>query len=155
MAETKHEFIDDNPYITYTGKPETAYDGEGGGGGGGGYELPIASADTLGGVKIGDGLEIAESGVLSVDAETGVILFDDGTLNASFNELKSLMEKGITPRFYTFYDDDPTIDYFIYECFHIKKDNNQYIADFVNPYESGLNPMSFISDDVNANMILD
>ena len=36
MAETKHEFIDDNPYITYTGKPDTAYDGEGGGGGGGG-----------------------------------------------------------------------------------------------------------------------
>ena len=68
MAETKHEFIDDNPYITYTGKPETAYDGEGGGGGGG-YTLPIASAETLGGVKIGDGLEIAESGVLSVDAE--------------------------------------------------------------------------------------
>ena len=69
MAETKHEFIDDNPYITYTGKPDTAYDGEGGGGGGGGYTLPIASADTLGGVKIGDGLEIAESGVLSVDDE--------------------------------------------------------------------------------------
>ncbi|MBR5435230.1 MAG: hypothetical protein IK117_12435, partial [Bacteroidales bacterium] len=39
----------------------------GGGGGGGGYTLPIASADTIGGVKIGDGLEIAESGVLSVD----------------------------------------------------------------------------------------
>ena len=69
MAETKHEFIDDNPYITYTGKPDTAYDGEGGGGGGGGYTLPIASANTLGGVKVGDGLEIAESGVLSVDDE--------------------------------------------------------------------------------------
>ena len=43
MAETKHEFIDDNPYITYTGKPETAYDGEGGGGGGGGSTIEIKS----------------------------------------------------------------------------------------------------------------
>lgn len=35
-------------------------------GGGGGYELPIASASTLGGVKIGEGLNIdAETGVLS------------------------------------------------------------------------------------------
>ena len=34
--------------------------------GGGGYELPIASASTLGGVKIGEGLTIdAESGVLA------------------------------------------------------------------------------------------
>lgn len=32
---------------------------------GGGYELPIASASTLGGVKIGENLEISESGVLS------------------------------------------------------------------------------------------
>lgn len=32
---------------------------------GGGYELPVASASTLGGVKIGENLEIDESGVLS------------------------------------------------------------------------------------------
>lgn len=29
------------------------------------YELPIASAETLGGVKVGDGLQIYENGVLS------------------------------------------------------------------------------------------
>lgn len=29
------------------------------------YELPIASADTLGGVKVGDGLAVTEQGVLS------------------------------------------------------------------------------------------
>lgn len=32
---------------------------------GGGYELPVASDDTLGGVKVGDGLSINENGVLS------------------------------------------------------------------------------------------
>ena len=36
-------------------------------GGGGGYELPIASASTLGGIKVGSGLQInSETGVLSV-----------------------------------------------------------------------------------------
>lgn len=33
----------------------------------GGYELPVASASTLGGVKIGEGLSITEGGVLSAD----------------------------------------------------------------------------------------
>lgn len=38
----------------------------GAGGGGGSYVLPVASADTLGGVKVGEGLEInAETGVLN------------------------------------------------------------------------------------------
>ena len=35
------------------------------GAGGGSYVLPVASADTLGGVKVGTGLSINESGVLS------------------------------------------------------------------------------------------
>ena len=38
-----------------------------GGGGGGGYVLPTASADTLGGVKIGEGVDVAEDGTISVD----------------------------------------------------------------------------------------
>lgn len=38
---------------------------------GGGYELPVASASTLGGVKIGDGLSITEGGVLSAAAGGG------------------------------------------------------------------------------------
>ena len=34
------------------------------------YELPIAGASTLGGVKVGDGLSITEEGVLSADGIT-------------------------------------------------------------------------------------
>lgn len=37
----------------------------------GGYELPIASASTLGGVKVGEGLEISEAGVLSATGGGG------------------------------------------------------------------------------------
>lgn len=38
------------------------------GGGGGDYELPIASEDTLGGIKIGDNLSIDEDGTLNAEA---------------------------------------------------------------------------------------
>lgn len=41
------------------------------GGGGGGYVLPVASDETLGGVKIGENLSITEEGVLS--AASGVV----------------------------------------------------------------------------------
>ena len=43
-----------------------------GGGGGGGYVLPIATADKLGGVKVGTGLAIdADTGVLSTSGGSG------------------------------------------------------------------------------------
>ena len=38
--------------------------------GGGGGDLPIASAETLGGVKVGANLSIDENGVLSADSQT-------------------------------------------------------------------------------------
>lgn len=38
---------------------------------GGSYELPVASAETLGGVKVGDGLSITEAGVLSASGGGG------------------------------------------------------------------------------------
>lgn len=41
-----------------------------GGGGGGSYVLPVASADTLGGVKIGDGIEIDAEGTISAEGAT-------------------------------------------------------------------------------------
>lgn len=41
------------------------------GGGGGITEIPIATADTLGGIKVGEGLEITEDGVLSALASLG------------------------------------------------------------------------------------
>ena len=44
----------------------------GGGGGGGLTELPVASADELGGVMVGENLTIDENGRLSVDTTDGV-----------------------------------------------------------------------------------
>lgn len=43
------------------------------------YILPIASAETLGGVKVGDGLSLTEDGVLSVDSENVIAVIDGDT----------------------------------------------------------------------------
>ena len=36
MEKTKHAFVDDNPYLVYSGEAEASLEGGGGGGGGGG-----------------------------------------------------------------------------------------------------------------------
>lgn len=52
------------------------------GGGSGSYELPIASAETLGGIKIGENLSITEDGTLNAEASgtsvlsPGAVLYD-------------------------------------------------------------------------------
>lgn len=45
------------------------------------YELPTASADTLGGIKIGSGLEVDEAGVVSVSVEAVTAQHFEGTKN--------------------------------------------------------------------------
>lgn len=65
-ADTKVVWIDtdqDNAIKVYVGGVWTVV------GGGGSYTLPTAAADTLGGVKVGDRLSIAD-GVLSADIQT-------------------------------------------------------------------------------------
>lgn len=53
------------------------FTGNGGGTGpGGNYVLPVATADTLGGVKIGENVDVTEDGVISID---GADLLDDMT----------------------------------------------------------------------------
>lgn len=53
------------------------------GGGSGSYELPIASAETLGGVKIGENLTITEDGTLNAEASgssvlsPGAVIYDE------------------------------------------------------------------------------
>ena len=80
--------------------------GSGGGGGGGGYTLPIASADTLGGVKVGDGLSINASGVLSASGgggggggSTSTVVKttgNTGTINIPQNSIGRLLTGNLT-----------------------------------------------------------
>ena len=54
-----------------------------GGGGGGGYVLPIASASTLGGIKVGSGLSIDANGVLSATGGGGSGTVTDVKMNGT------------------------------------------------------------------------
>ena len=49
----------------------------GGGGGGGITEIPVATADTLGGIKVGEGLSITEEGVLSTEGSIPDVAFEE------------------------------------------------------------------------------
>ena len=63
------------------------------GGGGSGYTLPAATASTLGGIKVGNGLSITAEGVLSADGITPAAAQADSEattiamLKADFNAL--------------------------------------------------------------------
>ena len=61
------------------------------GGGGGGYVLPTATANRLGGVKIGDGVNVDSAGTISVDENYAIINdinqeFETGKMYALVNE---------------------------------------------------------------------
>ena len=60
----------------------------GGGGGGGGYVLPTASDSVLGGVKIGDGVDIDSSGKISVSGGS-TITVDDAMSDSSENPVQN------------------------------------------------------------------
>lgn len=63
------------------------------GGGGGGYVLPTASASVLGGVKIGDGVDIDSSGKISVSGG-GTITVDDAMSDTSENPVQNKVITG-------------------------------------------------------------
>lgn len=67
------------------------------------YELPKASATTLGGIKVGDGLAISSEGVLSATAVAGTTDYTELTNKPSINSIelngnKTLDQLGIQPK---------------------------------------------------------
>lgn len=69
-------------YIDNNGKRSTLGDAIEGGGGGDPYVLPTATAERLGGVKIGDGINVSEDGTISVSGGGGgSIVCKRGTQN--------------------------------------------------------------------------
>lgn len=54
-----------------------------GGGGGGGYTLPVASASTLGGIKVGSGLSVTADGTLSATSSSEIIPITRGGTGAN------------------------------------------------------------------------
>lgn len=73
------------PYAEAEGKPQFAGMGMGGSGDGSSYTLPVASASTLGGVKVGSGLSITESGVLSASGGGGGSFTTETVTSETYN----------------------------------------------------------------------
>lgn len=72
------------------------------------YTLPVASADTLGGVKVGEGLTVDEAGVLGVEPEGKYELLETITISeedtdlteiirSEYGEIKAMMINGYFP----------------------------------------------------------
>ena len=60
---------------------------QGGGGAGGHYVLPIASSKRLGGVKIGQNVQIAQDGTISVDKAPLPDIATDAEVSAMLEEV--------------------------------------------------------------------
>lgn len=78
-----------------------------GGGGGGGYVLPPATAETLGGIKVGENLTVEADGTLNAQAgggaslpsqtgHEGEFLTTDGT-DASWGQIPTMLTSGLVP----------------------------------------------------------
>ena len=95
---TKHAPIDDYPYICYA--PDVNMNTEN-------IDLPIASASTLGGVKIGSGIEVTSDGTISASGGGGgggatpiiTVITEDGTTTSdtTFSEIASIIGNGQFP----------------------------------------------------------
>lgn len=113
---TKHAFVDDNPYIAYTGEPETAVSGGSGGGGGdgGGSGIPIIKYD---GDEYTCTIEYStlKAGILSGDIVFG---FAGASAYESGNDIgwsTSDQGNGITTKLIIAYLDNPEDEYIFFD----------------------------------------
>lgn len=89
VAKTKHEFVDDNPYLVYSGDVDTSYDGasESGGGGGGGDagDSGVFWVEILGDSKNPDNWPINPG----MSGSTATL-----SLSATYDEIKNAINQG-------------------------------------------------------------
>lgn len=89
-----------------------------GGGGGGEYTLPVATDSRLGGIKVGEGLSINASGVLSAEGGSGssdvLLPVEELPSDAELGEVRALyVPSGSTEEWVTFNPaDEPDVTYF-------------------------------------------
>lgn len=86
-AKTKHAFVDDNPYLVYSGDVDTSYNGDsGGGGGGGGGDAGVFWVEILGNRK--DPSDWAINPASDANATT------DFYLSATIEEIRAAVNAG-------------------------------------------------------------
>ena len=83
--------------VRYVVDTKTYVDTHAGGGGGAPYVLPVASTDTLGGVKVGEGLEVAEDGTVGVVPEGEWVEIESITLSEGIHVFERTAEPNGAP----------------------------------------------------------
>lgn len=144
---TKHDFVDDNPYICYAPNADMNINDAAGGG-----DLPIASDTTLGGVKIGEGINVTSDGTISTSGGGGGALVCNvtidsladpptATLDKKTSEILAALNDGMVVWFKTEYDEPESIttlmnSYGITDSGHYEFDDadRSFYADTENDY---------------------
>ncbi|MBR5435228.1 MAG: hypothetical protein IK117_12425 [Bacteroidales bacterium] len=149
---TKHALVDDYPYLVYTDKVNNVYINNGFG------ELPIATANKLGCIRVGSGLSVNDEGIVYISG-TGnddEVIVTDGELGKSFNELLEMLRSGRKP--YIFEEYHNGSDYYVnrFELGQLQYNEGTYFAVFSNLTRGGqISQVAFYSSSPITNMILD
>ena len=149
---TKHAFVDDYPYLVYTDNVNNVYINNGFG------ELPIASANKLGCVRVGSGLEINEQGILFISGSGNdyQITVENGEINKSFNDLLAMLREGGKPYILDEFHDGSDFTFNRFELEQLQYDNGTYFAIFSNLTRGcQIGQVLFYSSSPITNMILD
>lgn len=86
----------------------------------------------------------------------GEVIFEDGHLNKSYNELKEMFNNGIVHYILTDYDsDNHAYHYTNYILYYLAESENDYVAIFGTISEDGYFTAYFVSPDPDSNMFLD
>lgn len=149
---TKHSMVDDYPYLVYADNVNTVYINNGGG------DLPIASANRLGCIRVGSGLSVNDEGIVYISG-TGnddEVIVTDGELGKSFNELLEMLRSGGKPYIFDEYHDGG--DYYVnrFELGQLQYHEGTYFAVFSNLTRGiQISQVVFYSSSPTTNMILD
>ena len=149
---TKHALVDDYPYLVYTDKVNNVYINNGIG------ELPIATANKLGCVRVGSGLEINEQGILYISGagNDNQIIVENGEISKSFNDLLAMLREGGKPYILDEFHDGSDFTFNRFDLEQLQYDNGSYLAFFTNCGRGAQsNVITFYSSSPISNMILD
>ena len=119
----------------------------------GGGTLEPATADTLGGVKIGEGISVTSDGTISAAGASGLCTDTEGTLDKSYNDLLAMWSAGVVP--FVIWQDGS--NNYLCQCVFLLVEDESYISSFsfYNHESEQWEATTYVSSDPDAPMVMD